>query len=190
MNFSVILYHVGLSLLLHSVCCCFWNILSSIVFYFRQMYPFVVRRLVSTFLPRDLKVETGQTWALMMSSPTSESTAEHCFSTWNIWFWKKRYRYKWIYFLADGDRCDPEALEWASLSSLDLSVSDENRNFVVAVCFIFADKNTESKRGRVCQSTVLLNLCYFSSGGALLHEMQHILNYSKEKHTKTNQQQQ
>lgn len=52
-------------------------------------------------------------------------------------------------------------------------------------------KNTESKRGRVCQSTVLLNVCYFSSGGALLlHEMQHILNYFKEKHTKTNQQQQ
>lgn len=144
------------------------------------MYPFVVRRLVSTFLPRDLKVETGQTWALMMSSPTSESTAEHCFSTWNIWFWKKRYRYKWIYFLADGDRCDPEALEWASLSSLDLSVFS----------FSFADKNTESRRGCVCQSTVLLNLCFFSSGGAFLHEMQHILNYSKEKHTKTNQRQQ
>lgn len=140
MIFSVILYHVGLSLLLHSVFCCFWNILSFIVFYFRQMYPFVVRRLVSTFLPRDLKVETGQTWALMTSSPTSEGTAEHCFSTWNIWFWKRRYRYKWIYSLAHGDWCDPEALEWASPYSLELSVRDENRYFVVAVCFICADK--------------------------------------------------
>lgn len=141
-SFSVILYHVGLNLLSHSVFCYFWNILSFIVFYFRQMYPFVVRRLVSTFLPRDLKVETGQTWALMTSSPTSESTAEHCFSTWNIWFWKRRYRYKWIHSLAHGDRCDPEALEWASPYSLDLSVRDENRNFVVvvAVCFICADK--------------------------------------------------
>lgn len=62
--------------------------------------PFVVCRLVSTFSPRDLKVETGQTWAPTMSSPTSESTAERCSSTWNIWCWKKKYRYKWICVLA------------------------------------------------------------------------------------------